>query len=136
MHELIICLGGLRREDLARCGSGGYAWRGRGGRPTTCGLGRKARARSVALREAAHGGVWNADAVANALLGAEPLLFWKRTRGALRLGTRSGFVIVDDGGHPDLDSPSWGRPTLQLRAVQIGARSPIRLRELCDHRVL
>ncbi len=48
------------------------AWRG-GGRPTIRGLGREARrARSVVLREAVQGGVWDADAVANALLGVEP----------------------------------------------------------------
>jgi len=29
----------------------------------------------VALREAVQGGVWDADAVANALLGIEPRLF-------------------------------------------------------------
>ena len=47
-----------------------------GGRPTIRGLGREARrARSVALREAVQGGVWDADAVANALLGVEPRLF-------------------------------------------------------------
>jgi hypothetical protein len=54
------------------------AWRARrgGGRPTIRGLGRDARrARSVALREAVQSGVWDADAVANALLGAEPRLF-------------------------------------------------------------
>ena len=33
------------------------------------------RARSVALREAVQNGVWDADAVANALLGVEPRLF-------------------------------------------------------------
>ena len=33
------------------------------------------RARSVALREAVQDGMWDADAVANALLGAEPRLF-------------------------------------------------------------
>ena len=47
-----------------------------GGRPTIRGLGRDARrARSVALREDVHGGVWDADAVANAWLGVEPRLF-------------------------------------------------------------
>ena len=47
-----------------------------GGRPTIRGLGREARrARSVALREAMQSGVWDADAVANALLGVEPRLF-------------------------------------------------------------
>ena len=40
------------------------------------GWGREARrARLVALREAVQGGVWDADAVANALLGVEPRLF-------------------------------------------------------------
>ena len=57
----------MRRMARARRG---------GGRPTIRGLGREARrARSVALREAVQGGVWDADAVANALLGAEPRLF-------------------------------------------------------------
>ena len=47
-----------------------------GGRPTIRGLGREARrGRSVALREAVQDGVWDADAVANALLGVEPHLF-------------------------------------------------------------
>jgi hypothetical protein len=47
--------------------------RRRGGRPTIRGLGRQARrARSVPLREAVQGGVWDTDAVANALLGVEP----------------------------------------------------------------
>jgi hypothetical protein len=47
-----------------------------GGRPPIRGLGREARrARSVALREAVQAGVWDADAVANALLGVEPRLF-------------------------------------------------------------
>ena len=47
-----------------------------GSRPTIRGLGREARrARLVALREAVQGGVWDADAVANALLGVEPRLF-------------------------------------------------------------
>jgi hypothetical protein len=47
-----------------------------GGRPTIRGLGREARrARSVALREAVQGGVWDADAVADALLGVDPRLF-------------------------------------------------------------
>ena len=42
----------------------------------TAGLLREVRrARSVALREAVAGGVWDADAVANALLGAELRLF-------------------------------------------------------------
>src|SRR4051812_21625438 len=57
----------MRRMARARRG---------GGRPTIRGLGREARrARSVGLREAGHGGVWDADAVANALLGTEPRLF-------------------------------------------------------------
>ena len=58
----------MRRMARARRG---------GGRPTIRGLGREARrARSVALREAVQGGVWDAsDAVANALLGVEPRLF-------------------------------------------------------------
>jgi hypothetical protein len=56
----------MRRMARARRG---------GGRPTIRGLGREARARSVALREAVQDGVWDADAVANALLGAEPRLF-------------------------------------------------------------
>jgi hypothetical protein len=57
----------MRRMARARRG---------GGRPTIRGLGREARrSRSVALREAVQGGVWDADAVANALLGAEPRLF-------------------------------------------------------------
>jgi hypothetical protein len=57
----------MRRMARARRG---------GGRPTIRGLGREARrARSVALREAVQGGGWDADAVANALLGAEPRLF-------------------------------------------------------------
>jgi hypothetical protein len=57
----------MRRMARARRG---------GGRPTIRGLGREARrARSVALREAVQGGVWDADAVANALLGGEPRLF-------------------------------------------------------------
>jgi hypothetical protein len=57
----------MRRMARARRG---------GGRPTIRGLGREARrARSVALREAVQGGVWDADAVANALLGAEARLF-------------------------------------------------------------
>jgi hypothetical protein len=57
----------MRRMARARRG---------GSRPTIRGLGREARrARSVALREAVQGGVWDADAVANALLGAEPRLF-------------------------------------------------------------
>ena len=44
--------------------------------PTIRGLGREARrGRSVALREAVQDGVWDADAVANALLGVEPRLF-------------------------------------------------------------
>lgn len=44
--------------------------------PTIRGLGREARrGRSVALREAVQDGVWDADAVANALLGVEPHLF-------------------------------------------------------------
>jgi hypothetical protein len=47
-----------------------------GGRPTIRGLGREARrARSVPLREAVQGGVWDADAVADALLGVEPRSF-------------------------------------------------------------
>jgi hypothetical protein len=46
------------------------------GRPTIRGLVREARrARSVALREAVQSGVWDADAVTTALLGAEPRLF-------------------------------------------------------------
>jgi hypothetical protein len=57
----------MRRIARARCG---------GGRPTIRGLGREARrARSVALREAVQGGVWDGDAVANTLLGVEPRLF-------------------------------------------------------------
>jgi hypothetical protein len=57
----------MRRMARARRG---------GGRPTIRGLGRESRrARSVALREAVQGGVWDADAIANALLGAEPRLF-------------------------------------------------------------
>ena len=36
---------------------------------------RGAAGASVALREAVQGGVWDADAVANALLGVEPRLF-------------------------------------------------------------
>jgi len=70
--------------------------RRRGGRPTIRGLGREARrARSVALREAVQGGVWDADAVANALLGVEPRFVLKRTRGArLVRGRRAGFVLV------------------------------------------
>ena len=57
----------MRRMARARRG---------GGRPTIRGLGREARrARSVALREAVQGGVWDAAAVANALLGVEPRLF-------------------------------------------------------------
>jgi hypothetical protein len=57
----------MRRMARARRG---------GGRPTIRGLGREARrARSVALREAVQGSVWDADAVANALLGVEPRLF-------------------------------------------------------------
>lgn len=56
----------MRRMARARRG---------GGRPTIRGLGLKARrARSVALREAVRGAVWDADAVANALLGVEPRL--------------------------------------------------------------
>jgi len=68
--------GALREHVVAvrssiTCG----AWRG-GGRPPIRGLGREARrARLVALREAVQGGVWDADAVANALLGVEPRLF-------------------------------------------------------------
>jgi hypothetical protein len=59
----------MRRRRMARARRGG-------GRPTIRGLGREARrARSVALREAVQGGVWDADAVANALLGVEPRLF-------------------------------------------------------------
>ena len=47
-----------------------------GSRPTIRGRGREARqARSVALREAVQSGVWDADAVANALLGVELRLF-------------------------------------------------------------
>jgi hypothetical protein len=57
----------MRRMARARRG---------GGRPTIRGLGSEARrARSVALREAVQGGVWVADAVAEALLGVEPRLF-------------------------------------------------------------
>ena len=57
----------MRRMARARRG---------GGRPTIRGLGREARrARSVALREAVQGGAWDADAVANALLGVKPRLF-------------------------------------------------------------
>jgi hypothetical protein len=53
----------MRRMARARRG---------GGWPTIRGL---RRARSVALREAVQDGVWDADAVANALLGVEPRLF-------------------------------------------------------------
>ena len=56
-------LDNMRRMARARRG---------GGRPTIRGLGREARrARSVALRQAVQGGVWDADA----LLGVEPRLF-------------------------------------------------------------
>jgi hypothetical protein len=49
-------------RTTARCDD---AWAGREAR----------RARSVALREAVQGGVWDADAVASALLGVAPRLF-------------------------------------------------------------
>jgi hypothetical protein len=56
-------LDNMRRMARARRG---------GGRPTIRGLGRGARrARSVALRQAVQGGVWDADA----LLGVESRLF-------------------------------------------------------------
>jgi hypothetical protein len=65
----------MRRMARARRG---------GGRPTIRGLGREARrARSVALREAVLGGVWDADAVADALLGVEPVVL-EHTRAAPR----------------------------------------------------
>jgi hypothetical protein len=48
----------------------------------------------VALREAVQGGVWDADAVANALLGVEPRLFWIALGARLVRGRRSGFVVV------------------------------------------
>ena len=55
------------------------AWRGRGaaavGRRFVGWGVRRGGARSVALREAMQSGVWDADAVANALLGVEPRLF-------------------------------------------------------------
>jgi hypothetical protein len=62
---------GTQSQNMLRMGRG----RRGGGRPSIRGVGREARrARSVALREAVRHG-WDADAVREALLGAEPRLF-------------------------------------------------------------
>jgi hypothetical protein len=62
---------GTQSQNMLRMGRG----RRGGGRPSIRGVGREARrARSVALREAVRHG-WDANAVREALLGAEPRLF-------------------------------------------------------------
>lgn len=65
-------VGGTQGDNMARMARMGRG----GGRPLTRGPGRDARRlRSVALREAVRNGVWDAQAVRDALWGSEPSLF-------------------------------------------------------------